>query len=196
MKRIVTTIILAAAAVTGSALAQVNRPLPPSSVNNVHAVDSFVYPVVPSAADISRLSREQLISMCPTGQVLSGSTCVSTNTFGGVPTVAKLVETFAGRSAAAAWPQYSTTMQVWIDGSNVCAYAAGLGGTICVGKYGPFAATNGYFNLSVSPLGITVNQWGGNVDGSIVYTTVWDSSQLSYGQGPGTTVAVGPGSSP
>ncbi len=194
MKRIAASIFLATA--VASAVGQVNRPLPPSSVNNVRAVDSFVYPVVPTADQIRGYATGVMLSACGAGQVLSGGACVSTSSFGGVPTVAKLVETFAGRSAASAWPQYGTTMQIWIDGTNVCAYAAGLGGAFCVSKYGPFAATNGYYSLSVSPLGITVNQWGGNVDGSIAYTTVWDSSQLSYGQGPGTTVAYGLGSSP
>lgn len=195
MKRLASILLTMIAAAT--AHAQVNRPLPPSSVNNVRAVNSFVYPVVPTDADITRLSREQLIAMCPAGQVLSGSTCVSSSTFGGVPTVAKLVETFAGRSATAAWPYWGTTLQIWIDGNNVCAYPAGLGsGTLCVNKYGPFAAANNYIYLGVSPLGITVAQYGASGDGSVNYSTVWDSSQLSYGLGPGTSVAYGQGSSP
>jgi hypothetical protein len=196
MKRIAVSIVLAAAVV--SALAQVNRPLPPSSVNNVHAVDSFIYPAVPSADQIRGLATGVMLSACGAGQVLSGGACVATSSFSGVPTVAKFVETFAGRSATVSWPYWSATVSVWIDGNNVCAYAANLGGgTVCVGKYGPtFSATNGSINLGVSPLGLSVSQGGGNVDGSVAYTTTWDSSQLTYGQGPYTSVAYGLGASP
>ena len=193
MKSFASTLLITVAA--ASAHAQVNRPLPPSSVNNVRAVNSFVYPVVPSAADITRLSREQLIAMCPAGQVLSGSTCVATSTFGGVPTVAKLVEAFAGRSSTSTWSWYSSNVQIWIDGNNVCTYTPGLGGAFCVGKYGPFSATNGYYELQVSPLGIVAGR-AGYGDSSPGYVTSWDSSQLTLGQGPTTIESWGQGSSP
>lgn len=193
MKRLAASILITVA--SASAFAQVNRPLPPSSVHNVRAVNSFVYPVVPSAADIVSLTMQTARSMCPDGQVLSGGSCVSTSAFGGVPTVAKLIETFAGRSSTSTWNQYSSSVQIWIDGTNVCTYTAGLGGAFCVGKYGPFSATNGYYELQVSPLGIVASR-AGYSDSSPAYVTSWDSSQLTLGQGPSTMEYWGQGSSP
>jgi hypothetical protein len=193
MKRFALFALIAAACM--AAAAQVNRPLPPSSVNNARAVDSFVYPVVPSTDQIRGIASSVMYSACGAGQVLSGGACVSTSSFGGVPTVAKLVEAFAGRSVGVFWPNIPSNVSIWIDGTNVCTSATNLGGAFCVSKYGPFSATNGYIVLTVSPLGIVVDR-AGYSDSSWGYSTVWDSSQLTMGQAPTTIGSLGQGSSP
>jgi hypothetical protein len=170
-----------------SAFAQTTRPTPPSSVvgPGVRAVNVFAYPVipVPSTADIQAIATGVVNSACPSGYVLSGGACTAISGFGGVPTAAKLVETFAGRGVVVDWASLGA-VQIVIDGANVCTASSAMGPPFCVGKYGPYAATNGYYSLSISPLGVTASSFSQVNQAS---STTWTSDQLSAGQAPSTT---------